>query len=592
MGRRDKGTGRRGRGKDASSITPPLPHSPEQSPAPSSGERIAADPVAVEPIAAEPIGPPAIVGHEPLAHTEPTSSTNRRSPFMKRFDTRRAVLWAVVLPLAVLALTVGLARQQIARVGIDGSWNHRAAVAYEVTADVSSSAQNLTEAYLVARQLTLETDAGQVKALSDRLDQLEARYRDRHLYWNAVLTSGPLHKSLVIDADQAGTEFWKAVREGLLPLTRGTDLAARRTVLSTRIDPPFNRQQTALKIADQQAAGERAAAAADGAAAADRARNLLLTMLGVGLIAALVAVLVTPRLARRPIRRLQEREADAAARLRATDPSTHELPVIEPVVADTRDLGDLADTFNSLVRTSIEGLESQIETRKANEQLFISLGRRSQNLVGRQIRFIDQLEQHEADPDALAALFQMDHLATRMRRNAESLLVIAGLDSPRAWKNPAPALEVAHAAASETEQYTRVQFGPIPSTAIQGGAIANVVHLLAELIDNALRYSPPETSVVVSASTQEGRLLFAVTDGGMGMSAGDLKVVNGRLSGEALNDRSPAPQLGLTVVARLAARHNIGIRLAPTGAQGLTAWVELPPNLLVASTVPQTFGCG
>jgi hypothetical protein len=119
-----------------------------------------------------------------------------------------------------------------------------------------------------------------------------------------------------------------------------------------------------------------------------------------------------------------------------------------------------------------------------------------------------------------------------------------------------------------------------------------VVHLLAELIDNALRYSPPETSVVVSASTQEGRLLFAVTDGGMGMSAGDLKVVNGRLSGEALNDRSPAPQLGLTVVARLAARHNIGIRLAPTGAQGLTAWVELPPNLLVASTVPQTVGGG
>jgi signal transduction histidine kinase len=226
--------------------------------------------------------------------------------------------------------------------------------------------------------------------------------------------------------------------------------------------------------------------------------------------------------------------------------------------------------------------DAEIGHRKFTSEMLVNLARRNQSVLHMQLELINQLEEKERDPDALGDLFRLDHLATRVRRNAESLLVLAGEQSPRMWSEPVPLRDVVRAAIAETEDLDRVVFAVDERVQVVGRCVADTTHLLAELVENAVRFSPPDTAVTVRARhdlRRDGGYLLTIEDWGVGMPPDDLARANTQLSEPHEIDLNVTQRLGLHVVARLAARHGIEVSLGSTPGSGITAVVSLPPEL-------------
>jgi signal transduction histidine kinase len=226
--------------------------------------------------------------------------------------------------------------------------------------------------------------------------------------------------------------------------------------------------------------------------------------------------------------------------------------------------------------------DAEITRRRFTSDLLVNLARRNQSLLYRQLGLINQLEDQEENPDALADLFRLDHLATRIRRNAESLLVLSGEEPPRTWGRPVPLVDVVRAAIAETEDLDRVVFAVDEGMAILGNAVADLTHLVAELVENAVHFSPPQASVIIRTRPYlqtPGAHVLTVEDWGVGMPAEDMAEANDLLAAPRDVDLSVSQRLGLHVVARLAQRHGIEVTLTPTPGCGVTAAVVLPPSL-------------
>jgi signal transduction histidine kinase len=238
--------------------------------------------------------------------------------------------------------------------------------------------------------------------------------------------------------------------------------------------------------------------------------------------------------------------------------------------------------------------DAEIARREFASDMLVNLARRNQSLLHRQLDIINQLEEHEHDADALGELFRLDHLATRIRRNAESLLVLSGEEPPRVWSEPVPLLDVVRAAVAETEDLDRVAHFIDEHLAVKGHTVTDLTHLLAELVENAVRFSPPEASVIVKTRPHPAAAdayLLTVEDWGIGMRPEDLAAANDLLGNPREVDLSVSQRLGLHVVARLAQRHGIRVSLVPTPGCGLTAVVVLPPDLFASvPVVPQGNG--
>lgn len=227
--------------------------------------------------------------------------------------------------------------------------------------------------------------------------------------------------------------------------------------------------------------------------------------------------------------------------------------------------------------------EEQSARRASVSELFVNLARRNQSLLDRQLALIDDLEQVERDPDALAELFKLDHLATRIRRNAESLLVLSGEEPARRWGAPVPLSEVARAAVAEVEDFNRAEILVDEGVAVSGRAVADLAHLLAELIENATTFSPPTMPVQIRGRrTNDGRCLMTVEDRGIGMGEVELAAVNARLAAPPDADVDLDRRLGFRVVGRLAARYGARVALTATSGGGITAIVEIPAELVAA----------
>jgi signal transduction histidine kinase len=261
------------------------------------------------------------------------------------------------------------------------------------------------------------------------------------------------------------------------------------------------------------------------------------------------------------------------------------------------------------LKLATELADTEVSHRRFTSELLVNLARRNQSLLYRQLRVINQLEEQEKDPDALANLFHLDHLATRIRRNAESLLVLSGEQPPRVWAKPVPLLDVVRAAIAETDDLERVTFNVDQYAAVSGQAVADLTHMLAELVENAVRFSPPDTSVSVRTRPrvqESGGWVLTVEDWGVGMPADDLASANDLLAAPKEVDLSVSQRLGLHVVARLALRHGVAVSLSPTPGGGITAVVVLPaelfsetvaepiaaPSRTVAAPVPSLVGAG
>jgi signal transduction histidine kinase len=212
-------------------------------------------------------------------------------------------------------------------------------------------------------------------------------------------------------------------------------------------------------------------------------------------------------------------------------------------------------------------------------QTLLGLARRGQGLLDRQLQLIDELERDERDPDRLEGFFRLDHLATRLRRNAETLLALAGTEPARRWERPVPVAGLLRAAIAEVEEYPRVELLAFDQAEVAGAAGFDLVHLLAELVDNAVAFSPPTAAVTVAGRADRGGYLVEVTDRGLGMPEEELAWANQRLEGRSAGPAGPE-RVGLVVVARLAGRHGIRVRLDRSPAGGVAATVRLPARLL------------
>lgn len=310
----------------------------------------------------------------------------------------------------------------------------------------------------------------------------------------------------------------------------------------------------------------------------------------VTLLAGLALALAVARSLVVPIRRLrrdslQVAHTDLPAEL-AVVRGGGATPEIVPVdVQTTEEIGQLARAVDDMHRQALFLAAEQARLRLQISNMFETLSRRSQSLVEQQLSLIEDLERDEDDSDRLQSLFRLDHLATRMRRNGDNLLVLAGTALRRGHLPPVPLSDMLWSAVSQVEDYQRVEIGSVPDGIVAGEPAVDIEHLLAELIDNSLRYSPPNTPVAVSVSRAvDGGYLIEITDRGLGMSAEDMRAINERLASGGEVTIETARRMGLFVVGRLAARHTITVSLRRTSTMaqqpGITASVHLPGALV------------
>ncbi|MEV6106546.1 nitrate- and nitrite sensing domain-containing protein [Streptomyces sp. NPDC051940] len=311
---------------------------------------------------------------------------------------------------------------------------------------------------------------------------------------------------------------------------------------------------------------------------------LIILVLGISLTGAFIVA----RSMVRSLRRLQDtaevvaqkRLPELVKQLSEADPQDVDTSV-ESVGIHTRDeIGKVAAAFDDVHREAVRLAAEQALLRGNVNAMFTNLSRRSQGLIQRQLSLISELESREADPDQLASLFKLDHLATRMRRNGENLLVLAGEEPGRRWTRPVPLVDVLRAAASEVEQYERIELSAVPATQVAGRVVNDLVHLLAELLENATSFSSPQTKVKVTGhALPDGRVLIEIHDTGIGLSPEDLAAINERLASPPTVDVSVSRRMGLFVVGRLSLRHGIRIQLRPSDSGGTTALVMLPVDV-------------
>ncbi|WP_164904071.1 nitrate- and nitrite sensing domain-containing protein [Nonomuraea polychroma] len=316
---------------------------------------------------------------------------------------------------------------------------------------------------------------------------------------------------------------------------------------------------------------------------------------GLGLIAVLASIIISVRFGRRLAGELaglraaavelsEQRLPDIMERLRKGEDVDVRKEAKAIKVSGSAEITDVARAFGSVQRTAVTAAVGQAALRRGVGQVFLNLARRKQGLLHRQLALLDGMQRRTHDPDRLEELFRLDHLTTRMRRHAESLIVLSGSAPGRAWRKPVPVIDIVRAAVAEVEDYTRVNVEVMPVSAFDGAAAADLTHLLAELVENATIYSPPDTQVRVGGDQVSNGYAIEVEDKGPGLSAGEYAAFNALLADPPEFDLADSGRLGLFVVARLAARHGVKVLLRRSPFGGTTAIALVPRDLVTEQT--------
>ena len=331
------------------------------------------------------------------------------------------------------------------------------------------------------------------------------------------------------------------------------------------------------------------------AAAQSEERNWIAITIG-SVMLAILLLWLTNRWITRPLRALADQAAAMAGqRLPAAVQEILATPVdqsvVQPDVEPVRvraggEVHEVAVALNQVQDSAIGLAVSQATLRRSIADAYVNLGRRNQNLLSRQLEFITMLENDESDPDTLEHLFRLDHLATRMRRNAESLLVLAGLAPPRTWSAPVAMGDVVRGALGEVEGYQRVRLRTVDDARVDGTAAADVSHVIAELVENALSFSPPDADVEVFGRRDDHNYVITIIDSGIGMHDDELERANALIASASALTVAPSRFLGHYVVAQLAARHGLTVHLAASPGGGLTAGIAVPAELLGLQNAP------
>jgi len=322
---------------------------------------------------------------------------------------------------------------------------------------------------------------------------------------------------------------------------------------------------------------------------------------GVGLAAVLLSVFVLLRYGRRlngelttlhdTAQRMADRRLpDVVERLRQGEDVDVDAESPPPPPGTITEIARVAQAFATVQRTAVQAAVGQANLRKGVNQVFLNLSLRNQSLLHRQLGMLDSMERATGDPAVLADLFRLDHLTTRMRRHAEGLIILSGSTPGRGWRDPVPVVDVLRAAIAEVEDYVRVDVASESQDAVVGAAVNDVIHLVAELIENATTFSPPTTRVEVRADVVGTGFAVEIEDRGLGLSAGELADINEQLASPPEFDLDSSDRLGLFVVGQLAARHGIRVSLRESPYGGTTAIVLMPHSIIVRAGEVATAG--
>lgn len=318
---------------------------------------------------------------------------------------------------------------------------------------------------------------------------------------------------------------------------------------------------------------------------------------GLGLVVIVITIIFSVRFGRRLARDLaglrdaalelaDVRLPQVVDKLRRGEDVDVEVEAPPISASGSNEVEDVAHAFSSVQRTAVEAAVGQAALRRGVNQVFLNLARRKQTLLHRQLTLLDAMQRRAEDPETLEDLFRLDHLTTRMRRHAEGLIILSGAAPGRSWRKPVPLIDVVRAAISEVEDYTRINLAPIPEAAIAGATVADVVHLIAELLENATVFSPPQTRVEVRGEIVANGLALEIEDRGLGLTPEEYAEINAKLADPPEFDLADSDRLGLFVVSQLAARHEVGVVLRGSPYGGTTAIVLIPRALIVEEGSP------
>ncbi|MEU6162361.1 nitrate- and nitrite sensing domain-containing protein [Streptomyces sp. NPDC047130] len=465
---------------------------------------------------------------------------------------------------------------------------------------------------------TVELDQ-QARAVVNLFRLREMMAREDALLGSALLAGGPSDKEVLQITDLTAQR--SMLKEVSLPMLPQTDRARHEKYWEGEAATALRKAELRARDGD----GRMTARAWDDTAGtalaelqklndetADRyqdrvgpvARNIILKVVAgaiLGLLAVLVSVVVSVRIGRGLVRDLRglSREAHEASDVRLPGVMRRlsggekidveaEIPARE---FPENEMGEVGRALNSLQRAAVQAAVKQAELRAGVAEVFVNLARRSQVLLHRQLTLLDTMERRAEDTDELADLFRLDHLTTRMRRHAEGLVILSGAAPARQWRKPVRLMDVVRAAAAEVEDYERVEVRRLPRLFVKGPAVADLTHLLAELLENATVFSPPHTAVQVIGERLPTGFVLQIHDRGLGMAGDALADANRRLAETPDFELSDTDRLGLFVVSRLARRQHVRVTLQPSPYGGTTAVVLLPESLLTDEG-PETDGSG
>ena len=511
----------------------------------------------------------------------------------KKWKIRTKLGFFVGVPfIAILALGIlGWNTFQNAR--LEGPRDRLRQSAHDTVADALPPPLYLVEAYLTLNLTAQTGDTPQRAELITHFAKLEQDFNDRLTFWETNQPFPQLRESILGPVKTTGQEFFFRANKDFLDAVRRNDSEATNALLTGELRRLYDNQRQAVDVLIDRSTKQIETTDAE-VAQYIRTRSLTLSVsfAAILFVTILLAVVIARSIVRSVYRLRKAAVEDlpkAIAELRSGEFEPGERRIIEAVDLGTQDeLADAAVAFNTVLQTAVDLAAEQAELRHHTSEVFVNLGRRNQNLVSRQLKFIDILEERETDPDLLASLFRLDHLATRMRRNAESLLVLAGVQAPRRRREAVATYDVLRSAAAEVEDYKRVTIREIDRTKITGDVMSQVTHLLAELIENAVRFSPPDTNVEVTSRVVDDTIVIEIADQGTGIAPAELVRTNRRLGESNRIDDVPTAHLGLFVVGRLASSLGIHVVLESVGSEGLVATVTLPAELVAAAERPST----
>ncbi|MZG17092.1 HAMP domain-containing protein [Streptomyces sp. SID5914] len=434
------------------------------------------------------------------------------------------------------------------------------------------------------------TASGRLSA-QERTDLTSASALRTYLLTNQVAPYLPADTRAALETVTTGQD-WATLAdfEASIPLTAGAEGGSITVPQGPAADAAVSgRVATALKSVQDQ---YLAVLLQDIDASTSALRTRLVMGSALALAAVLAIAVMSFRITRSLIGRMtslrratlelaQNRLPQLVTRLR-TEGSRADLADLPELDYGSDELGRVADAFNTAQRTAVSVALEQAELREGARLVFLNMSLRTQVLLQRQLAVIDGMERKEQDPELLADIYRVDHLATRMRRNAESLTVLSGSTPRRRWKHAVPFTDVLRSAVSEIEGYARVVVDPMPPIAVTGPAVGDMIHLMAELIENGVTFSPPHTKVRVRGLPVAQGMAIEVEDRGLGLSAQEYATANDILRNPpefSFTALGEDPRLGLFTAAHIARRHGVTVTLQPSSYCGATAVVVIPQSL-------------